>query len=87
MSISFFRSSMKNKRQDFFLKHSYRTYFRREFISLYLNLLITIHLLYILSNQCKYDELNVIRSVHPGLVTIFDLGPVTSSRQVRFDCE
>lgn len=53
-------------------------------------LYISIYLLqfsYILSNQGKYDELNVVGSVHPGLVIICALGQVTCIRQVSFESE
>lgn len=38
------------------------------------NSFITIQLFYILSNQGKYDELNLIGSVHTGLVYCVPLG-------------
>lgn len=45
--------------------------FTQNIISLYFNLFIANQLCYILLNQGKYEELNVIGSVNPGLLIIY----------------
>lgn len=64
---------------------SVSTCFTRGIILLYFNLFFTIQLCYILSNQCNYDDLNAVSSIHSGLVIICAFGQVTYIRQVMFE--
>lgn len=64
------------------------TCFTREIVSLYFILFITNQLTcYILSNQGRYDKLNVISLVNPGLLIICALEQVTCITQVKFKRE
>lgn len=63
------------------------TYFTLEIVSLYFILFITNQLCYILSNQGRYDKLNVISLVNPGLLIMCALGQVTCITQVKFKRE